>query len=103
MSSASALVAPSPLARAREHHARGELLAAADGYRETLEAQPASRDALLGLSLIARQTNQPLAALRMAEAALTATPACEASGANWALAWAKVGGAIMPPASVVFA
>jgi tetratricopeptide (TPR) repeat protein len=96
MSSASALVAPSPLARAREHHARGELLAAADGYRETLEAQPASRDALLGLSLIARQTNQPLAALRMAEAALTATPACEASGANWALAWANYGDCLFP-------
>jgi tetratricopeptide (TPR) repeat protein len=75
---------PSPLETARHHHAQNHLLQAAESYRQTLESNPRSRDALLGLSLIARQSNQLQPALNMAQAALACAP-------DFALAWANYG------------
>jgi tetratricopeptide (TPR) repeat protein len=99
MSAVSPLAAPFVLSQARAHHAQGELVAAAEGYREVLETSPQSRDALLGLSLIARQSRQPLPALRMAEAALAAEhisePGSEPNTPS-ALAWANYGDCILP-------
>ena len=75
---------PDFLATARIHHAQNHLLEAANAYRQTLETNPQSQPALLGLSLIARQSNQLVPALRMAQAALAADP-------NHAVAWANYG------------
>jgi tetratricopeptide (TPR) repeat protein len=103
MSAVSPLAAPSALSNARAHHAQGELVAAAEGYREVLETSPQSHDALLGLSLIASQSHQALPALRMAEAALAAghlsgSSTGSGSGPNTsvALAWANYGDCIFP-------
>ncbi len=68
------VVATSPLAEARSLHAVGQLLEAAEHYRATLAAEPGNLPALLGLSLIARQTGQALPALRMGLAAVEADP-----------------------------
>jgi len=76
----------STLETARTHHAQNHLLEAAIAYRQTLEANPQSQPALLGLSLIARQSNQLEPALRMAQAALAA--GADSSSAH-ALAWAN--------------
>jgi tetratricopeptide (TPR) repeat protein len=75
---------PDFLETARTHHAQNRLLEAANAYRQTLESDPQSQAALLGLSLIARQSNQLQPALRMAQAALAAGP-------QNALAWANYG------------
>jgi tetratricopeptide (TPR) repeat protein len=72
------------LAKAREAHTRGHLREAAEAYRTVLFAAPAHPAALLGLSLIARQTSQPQAALRMAHAAV-------AAGSRSAPAWSNLG------------
>jgi len=81
-----AVLAPTttPLESARHHHAQGDLLQAAKAYRETLQSYPQSQPALLGLSLLARQSNQFQAALHMAQAAL-------AAGSSNAIAWANLG------------
>jgi tetratricopeptide (TPR) repeat protein len=83
MSAAALIAAPTTLETARRHHAQGNLLHAAQAYREILLNDPRSQAALLGLSLIARQSNQQQAALRMAHAALAAGP-------DFALAWANL-------------
>ena len=84
MSAAALIPSSSSLEEARYHHAGGHLLLAAEAYRETLQSNPQSQAALLGLSLIARQSNQLQPALNMAQAAL-------ASGPANALAWANLG------------
>ena len=84
MSTATLLAQPSILDQARQNHAQGNLLQAAESYRQALQSDPHSPQALLGLSLIARQSNQLQPALRMAEAALAAAP-------QSALAWANLG------------
>ncbi len=91
MSTAALLAHPSPLEGARRHHAQGNLLQAAESYRQTLQSDPNSHQALLGLSLIARQSNQLEPALHMAEAALAAAPQ---SAPQSALAWANLGDAL---------
>jgi tetratricopeptide (TPR) repeat protein len=73
------------LEQARRHHRQGHLLAAAESYRCALQHDPKSLPALLGLSLIARQSGQLLLALRMAKVALAA------SDGTSALAWANCG------------
>jgi tetratricopeptide (TPR) repeat protein len=88
MSAAALLAPPAPLETARAHHARNELLPAAQAYRETLQSHPRSPEALLGLSLIARQSNQLQPALNMAQAALAAAPGS-------ALAWANYGDCLL--------
>jgi tetratricopeptide (TPR) repeat protein len=75
---------PASLEQARRHHAHGQLLQAANGYGRTLATDPHSQAALLGLSLIARQSNQLRPAIQMAEAAL-------AAGSTSAHAWANYG------------
>ena len=83
------------LVHARELHAQGNLRQAAEAYRQALFAVPfavhanpiANPGALLGLSLIARQTAQPLPALHMAQAALAANP-------RSALTWSTFGDAL---------
>ena len=87
MSTATLLAHASPLEEARHHHAQGRLLQAAESYRQTLQSDPISHQALLGLSLIARQSNQLEPALHMAEAALAAAPTS-------ALSWANLGDAL---------
>ena len=87
MSTATLLAHPSSLDQARQNHAQGNLLQAAESYRQALQSDPHSPQALLGLSLIARQSNQLQPALRMAEAALAAAP-------QSALAWANLGDAL---------
>ena len=83
--STTALYHPSSaLAEARRMHAAGNLLEAAESYRRALQSNPDSTQALLGLSLIARQSNQLEPALHMADAALAAAPGS-------ALAWANLG------------
>jgi tetratricopeptide (TPR) repeat protein len=84
MPTATLLAHPSTLDRARRNHAQGNLLQAAESYRQALQSDPHSPQALLGLSLIARQSNQIEPALHMAEAALAAAP-------QSALAWANLG------------
>ena len=78
------LAIPCTIKDARQHHAQGKLLAAAQAYRQTLEQSPRDHQSLLGLSLIARQTQQLEPALRMAEAAVAAHPRSP-------LAWANLG------------
>jgi tetratricopeptide (TPR) repeat protein len=87
MSTATLLAHPALLEEARHHHAQGNLLQAAESYRQTLQSDPNSHHALLGLSLIARQSNQLEPALHMAEAALAAAP-------QSALTWANLGDAL---------
>lgn len=84
MSSATLIPVSAALEEARHHHVQGNLLEAAEAYRHALDCDPRSQIALLGLSLIARQSNQLQPALRMAEAALLA-------GRDSALAWANFG------------
>ncbi|HEX4320750.1 MAG TPA: tetratricopeptide repeat protein [Acidobacteriaceae bacterium] len=84
MSAATLSPAISTLETARWHHSQGQLLAAAEAYRSHLAADPKSQPALLGLSLIARQSSQLQPALHMAQAAL-------AAGAANALAWSNLG------------
>jgi tetratricopeptide (TPR) repeat protein len=84
MSTAPLLDTPASLNEARQHHAQGDLLQAAEAYRQSLAAAPRSHQALLGLSLIGRQSNQLRPALHMAQAALAAHPGS-------ALAWANLG------------
>jgi len=84
MSAAVLAPTPTPLESARHLHVLGDLLQAAQAYRETLQSHPHSQAALLGLSLIARQSNQLQPALNMAQAALAASP-------SNALAWANLG------------
>ena len=64
----------STIAEAHSLHSSGHLLAAAELYRMALATEPANQQALLGLSLIARQSGLPLPALRMAQAAVDANP-----------------------------
>jgi tetratricopeptide (TPR) repeat protein len=84
MSAAVLAPTPTPLESARHHHAQGDLLQAAKAYRETLQSNPQSQAALLGLSLLARQSNQLQPALHMAQAALAAS-------SSSAVAWANLG------------
>ena len=84
MSAAVLAPTPTPLESARHHHAHGDLLRAAKAYREALQSHPQSQAALLGLSLLARQSNQFQPALHMAQAAL-------AAGSSSAVAWANLG------------
>jgi tetratricopeptide (TPR) repeat protein len=86
MSTAAVPATSSSLETAQAQHAQGNLLGAAESYCLILQSNPNSQQALLGLSLIARQSNQLQPALRMAEAALAANPAS-------ALAWANLGDA----------
>ena len=72
------------LDRARVDHAAGRLREAAEGYGRALKLDGRSVVGLLGLSLVARQSGQKEAALRMAEAALGG--ARDAEGALLALA-----------------
>ena len=83
-----AVLAYTPLESARHHHAQGQLLQAAQAYRQTLQSDPHSQTALLGLSLIARQSSQLQPALHMAQAALAARSESPASSA---LAWSNLG------------
>ena len=78
----------SALEAARQHHSHGHLLQAAQAYRHALLGDPRSQPALLGLSLIARQSNQQQAALKMAVAAL-------AAGHASAFAWANYGDTLL--------
>jgi tetratricopeptide (TPR) repeat protein len=84
MSAAVLAPTPAPLESARHHHAHGDLLQAAQAYRETLQSHPQSQAALLGLSLLARQSSQLQPAFNMAQAAVAADPSS-------ALAWANLG------------
>jgi len=84
--STATLIPPDSLESARSHHAQNRLLQAAEAYRDALATDPSSQPALLGLSLIARQSNQLAPALRMAQAALAANPN---RGSQSALAWAN--------------
>ena len=84
MSAAVPIPAPRPLESACHHHAKGNLLQAAQAYRQSLQSNPKSQAALLGLSLIARQSGQLKPALHMAQAALAADQFN-------ALAWANLG------------
>ena len=88
MSSAMPSTAPAVLSTlleaARHHHAQNRLLLAAEAYRQALQSDPHSQLALLGLSLIARQSNQLQAAFHMAQAALAANP-------NSSVAWSNLG------------
>jgi len=70
MATAALLPAPSTLEEARHHHAQNHLLQAAETYRATLLHDPQNQPALLGLSLLARQSHQLEPALHMAQAAL---------------------------------
>ena len=72
---------------ARRDHAAGRLAEAAEGYGRALKLEGRSAMALLGLSLVARQSGQKEAALRMAEAALGGAR----DGGAAALALAHVG------------
>jgi tetratricopeptide (TPR) repeat protein len=72
------------LAEARTAHGNGDLRAAAEAYRRVLLLAPIHAAAFLGLSLIARQTNQVEAALRLARASVAANP-------RIALAWSNLG------------
>jgi tetratricopeptide (TPR) repeat protein len=83
-----AVLTPTPLESARHHHAQGDLLQAAKAYRETLQSHPQSQAALLGLSILARQSNQLQPALHMAQAALAAK---SESAPSSAVAWANLG------------
>ncbi len=82
--STATLSPPDFLETAKTHHAQNHLLEAANAYRQTLESNPQSQPALLGLSLIARQSNQLQPALRMAQAALAAGPGHALAWANYA-------------------
>ncbi|MFC5864305.1 tetratricopeptide repeat protein [Acidicapsa dinghuensis] len=82
---------PYPLHHARELHASGQLLHAAEAYRQTLITDPRNQSALLGLSLIARQSKQALPALRMARAAIATGPANAIVWANYADTLAALG------------
>jgi tetratricopeptide (TPR) repeat protein len=73
---------------ARHHHAQGHLLEAAESYRQAIQQDSRNQNALLGLSLIARQSNQLQQALVMAKAAL-------AANAESALAWANCGDTLL--------
>jgi tetratricopeptide (TPR) repeat protein len=73
----------SALQQARHHHAQGHLLEAAQAYRQSLQSGHPSPLALLGLGLIARQSNQLQPALRMAQAALAADPGSSLAWANY--------------------
>ena len=84
MSAAALARTPTELESARQYHAEHNLLQAAESYRQALQSNPNSQSALLGLSLIARQTNQIQPAFHMAQAALSA-------GTTSALAWANFG------------
>lgn len=75
---------PPTLIQARELHAAGRLLNAAEAYRQALTCDPRNQSSLLGLSLIARQSNQMMAALRLARTALAAAPANAVAWANYA-------------------
>jgi tetratricopeptide (TPR) repeat protein len=88
MSAAVLTPTPSSLESARHHHAQGQLLQAAQAYRQTLQSDPQSQSAFLGLSLIARQSNQLQPALHMAQAALAAKSESPTSSA---LAWSNLG------------
>jgi tetratricopeptide (TPR) repeat protein len=88
MSAATLTLTPTELESARAHHAQNHLLQAAEFYHQALIDDPRNQPALLGLSLIARQTNQLQPALHMAKAALAAGPAS-------ALAWANLGDALI--------
>ncbi|HTJ29608.1 MAG TPA: tetratricopeptide repeat protein, partial [Acidobacteriaceae bacterium] len=72
------------LVAARAAHGRGDLREAAEQYRRVLFVSPAHAAALLGLSLIARQSSQFEPALHMAQAAVAASPLS-------ALAWSNLG------------
>ena len=56
------------------------LVEVAEHYQRTLERDPRQPDALVGMSLVALASRQPDAAIRMAEAAVTAAPTM---GAAW--------------------
>ncbi len=84
MSAALLTPIPTTLETARLQHAQNHLLQAAQAYSETLLTDPQNHTALLGLSLLARQSGQPQAALSMAQAALAAQQ-------NSPLAWANCG------------
>jgi len=81
---ATQIAAPAKLEVARHLHTRGSLLEAAQAYRQILSTTPRSQPALLGLSLIARQTSQPRPAIKLAIAALAAGP-------ESAIAWTNLG------------
>lgn len=83
---------PPAIHRARELHAAGRLLAAAETYRQAHVSDPGSQPALLGLSLIARQSRQALPALRMARAALAADTLNALAWTNYADTLAALGG-----------
>lgn len=86
---------PPALVRAREHHAAGRLLNAAEAYRQAIAEDIRSLWALLGLSLIARQSNQALPALRMARAAIAAAPANALAWTNYADTLSAFGRALL--------
>ena len=98
------LVPSNPLAEARSFHAQNQLLAAAEAYRLALQSDPDSQTALLGLSLLARQTRQFEPALHMAQAALASSKPQSSSAA---LAFTHVGHCLfslrrMPEAQTAF-
>jgi tetratricopeptide (TPR) repeat protein len=72
------------LTQAKQAHTRGHLRPAAEFYRQILFAAPANPAALLGLSFIARQTNQPESALHLALATVAVSP-------RSAIAWSNLG------------
>ena len=79
---------PDLLREARRRHAANQLAEAANSYAEALRLHPKSPTALLGLSLLARQTNQLEHAQQMAVAALRSSLA---GSAEAALTWAHLG------------
>ncbi|WP_263355783.1 tetratricopeptide repeat protein [Acidicapsa ligni] len=84
MSAAAIMPPQSPLVKAQVHHVQGDLLKAAESYRQILTIDSQNQPALLGLSLIARQSGQLQPALRLAQAALIIDPAS-------AIAWTHIG------------
>ncbi len=96
--------APAPVERALERaarlHAAGQLVQAAEAYREAMAEGTDCVSALLGLSLIARQAGQLPAAVALAGKAVSASPSSAA-------AWGQLGHALfargqMPQADAAY-
>lgn len=67
--------AATELAEGLHFHAAGQFGAAARCYKHALDANPNHPDILLLLGILARQTNQPIAATELLRAAIAALPA----------------------------
>ena len=81
----------SPVARAVEHHLRGELDAAEALYRRALEGAPEDATLLNNLGFLLAQRGRPDEAVEHYERALAADPARSSPHANLALVYAGRG------------